>query len=506
MDRSGTRDMDTTITEFGIAGSSTGTEESPARANNGATEDFVDSYRTFTNVINRLRRQYLDLKDESQRQAKALAEANESLQALTRRNRAAMEFLNSVLGSVSTGIIVADRDRKITHLNSAAEAMFSVNAAESLGVSLDAVTKFEGAEGQRAISCYSSSSKASTECSVRGVERSIVMNSGEEKTYLWGSSPLLDKHGESFGSVEAFQDITGAKRMERKMARMESLAAIGEMAATVAHQVRNPLVGVKGFASLITATPAKGTKNKAHAEKILRGVDNLERVIDALLRFSRNESLTLRPTNLNRYLKKIVRQYNETQGANATESAPESVPGGEGVERVTHMGNYEIEVVTPEQKISVDIDQIVLREAIVNIIRNAQEAAEGGGSRDGSRDVSKSASKNIIKNVTCKVIVENCSENSNLASFEIRDDGPGMAPETARDIFRPFFTTKARGSGLGLPLAKKLITAHGGDITVNSELGKGTTFRIRLPLSYNAKMNQSNTSPGDLDENLEHNS
>ncbi len=484
--------METTITESEIAELSDGMKASPASAHNGATEDFVDSYQTFTKVINRLRRQYLELKDESQRQAKALAEANDSLQALTRRNHAAMEFLNSVLGSVSTGIIVADRERKITHLNLAAEAMFAVDAAESLGVSLHAVTKFECAQSQSEVTDNSGSlsSSAASECASRGVERSIVMNNGEEKTYLWGSSPLLDKQGESFGSVEAFQDITDTKRMERKMARMESLAAIGEMAATVAHQVRNPLVGVKGFASLISATPAKGTKNKAHAEKILRGVDNLERVIDALLRFSRSESLTLRSTNLNRYLKKIVRQYNENQSNSSfgldeqEDSSDSGYPS-----QAPHFVFNDVDVINTEKKISVDIDQIVLREAIINIIRNAQEAAEGAASKE----------------VSCNVIVENCSENSSLATFEITDDGPGMSPETARDIFRPFFTTKARGSGLGLPLAKKLINAHGGDISVESKLGKGTTFRIRLPLSYTVETNQSNTSPDDLDDNLERN-
>lgn len=93
----------------------------PGSAESCDTGNFVDSYRAFTNVLNRLRRQYLDLKDESQRQAAALAEANESLQALTRRNHAAMEFLNSVLCSVSTGIIVVDKERRITHLNPAAE-------------------------------------------------------------------------------------------------------------------------------------------------------------------------------------------------------------------------------------------------------------------------------------------------------------------------------------------------------------------------------------------------
>jgi PAS domain S-box-containing protein len=489
--------MDSTIVD-----SSETLQEALSAVKVGDTESFVDYYRTFTNVVNRLRRQYLDLKDESQRQATALAEANESLRSLTRRNHAAMEFLNSVLGSVSTGIIVADRDRKITHLNSAAESLFAVEAAESLGVSLDEVTKFDSPEVCLQVAVVSTGApQASGESDrpVRGVERSLITNSGEERTYLWGSSPLLDKHGESFGSVEAFQDITDTKRMERKMTRMESLAAIGEMAATVAHQVRNPLVGVKGFASLIAAKPSKGAKNKSHAEMILRGVDNLERVIDALLRFSRTESLTLRPTNLNRYLKKVVRQYNEFQvnehrrnELQENECQKDEQERSSSKEEVREPAS-EVSITTADRKISVDIDQLVLREAIVNIIRNAQEAAEG--------TVSGALSNNLNNSVSCSVIVENYSEGSAFASFEIRDNGPGMSPETVRDIFRPFFTTKASGSGLGLPLARKLINAHGGEITVDSELGRGTTFLIKLPLSFGG---ESNSSRGSID-NLEHN-
>ena len=94
---------------------------------------FVDAYQVFTRVVNRLQSKYLELKDESERQSRQLAEANESLRKLTLRNRAITEFLNSILASVSSGIVVVDRQGKITHFNSAAETMFGVAAAEAVG-------------------------------------------------------------------------------------------------------------------------------------------------------------------------------------------------------------------------------------------------------------------------------------------------------------------------------------------------------------------------------------
>jgi len=418
--------------------------------------DFVDSYRAFTNVLNRLRRQYLDLKDESQRQATALAEANESLQALTHRNHAAMEFLNSVLCSVSTGIVVVDKDRRITHVNPAAESLFGISVEDALGQTLQGITKLN-LPPERPVR---QPELANPEVP-RGVEVTFA-DDNIEKTYLWSSAPLLDKHDESFGSVEAFQNITETKLMERKLSRMESLAAIGEMAATVAHQVRNPLVSVKGFASLISAQPVKGSRNKSHADMILKGVTNLERVIDALLRFSRTESLALRPTNLNRYLRKVVRQFNERSGKD------ESLTGS-------------VNFTATEEKPVVEIDPLVLREAIVNIIRNAHEAT--------------------AEPVTCEVVVEKGQPRTGSVCFDIRDNGPGMTADIARDIFRPFFTTKASGSGLGLPLSRKLINAHGGEITVESTPGSGTTFRIRLPLSVTSAI----PSDGQTDDTVEQN-
>lgn len=413
----------------------------------GGAGGFVDAYQVFTRVVNRLQSKYLELKDESERQSRQLAEANESLRKLTLRNRAITEFLNSILASVSSGIVVVDRQGKITHFNSAAETMFGVTAAEAVGkpyhqvVDLVDKSRLSAPDIVRATVMSDVPTTGS-----RDVEKEIRLADESTRLFLTGLSPLTDVEGRIFGAVEVFQDISDLHQMRQRMSRMEALAAVGEMAASVAHQVRNPLVSVKGFASLIArgSSPAEAV---GQAANILRGVDNLERVIDALLRFSRKETLNLKATNLNRYLRKVVRQFNERETAENKSAIP-------------------VECVIPEKKLNVDIDQIVFREVVQNILRNARE----------------SCTRPVHITLELRQFKDGGSENEKEGvEVAIEDDGPGIPSDQHTEIFRPFFTTKAQGSGLGLALAKKMINAHGGAISVSSSPGKGCIFRIRFP-------------------------
>ncbi|HSH00371.1 MAG TPA: ATP-binding protein, partial [candidate division Zixibacteria bacterium] len=405
----------------------------------GGRESFLDAYQSFNRIINRLQSKYLDLKAESERQERLLAEANSSLRKLTLRNRAVSEFLNSILSSVTSGIVVVNRAGKISHMNPAAEELFGRSAASAVGRDYAEVVRCGAGE------VISPLQMAPAEPGGRsaGLEKRLLRPDGSDAIFIAAAAPLLDAEGNSCGAVEVFQDVTRLKEMEREIARMETLAQLGEMAASVAHQVRNPLVSVKGFASLLTTEKDAGAKARERAQQILKGVDNLERVIDALLRFSREEELTRRPTNLNRYLKKIVRQFNERI----------TTPGQE--------AGVAVEFHCEESRLTAEIDQLVLREALQNILQNSLEASES---------VTRVA-----------VTLRSSRERRRTVEIVIRDDGPGMSPEVAENIFRPFYTTKSRGSGLGLPLARKVISAHRGEISVRTTPGAGAEFLIQLP-------------------------
>lgn len=407
---------------------------------NRSTESFAQAYQTFNSIINRLQRKYIELQEESERQSRLLTEANASLRKMTIRNRAITEFLNGILSSVSSPIMVINKSGLVSHVNPAAERAFGVTSREANGRPVNELlrTPEKSSDLTRALSESQS-----------GVEQEIQIISaeGQLRTYLTTTSPLQDANEGAFGVVAIFQDITQLKVMEKEMARMETLASLGEMAATVAHQVRNPLVVVKGYASLIAAGAVKNADLKQQGERILKGVENLERVIDALLRFSRQEDLHKRPTNLNRYLKKIIRQFSDAHEKTAQTVAK----------------RFEIDLQEEtDGKLQVDIDQIILREALNNIITNAYECA-------GS-------------DVKVKVQLKR-SEDGKSCEVSITDNGPGMSKDVQEKIFRPFFTTRNNGSGLGLPLANKIVNAHGGRLSVVTAPGAGATFSVALPLT-----------------------
>ncbi|MFQ5607156.1 MAG: nitrogen regulation protein NR(II) [Candidatus Zixiibacteriota bacterium] len=425
--------------------------------------NFIDAYQVFTRVVNRLQRKYLELRDETDRQARELAEANQSLRKLSLRNRAITEFLNSILASVTSGIVVIDSSGKITHFNTAAEGLFGVSSGEALNKPYAEIIK--SSEKGRLSAPDLLEGGVGPENTL-GVEKSLVCGK-RVRQFLCGVSPLTDASGRVFGAVEVFQDISELGEMRREMARMETLAAVGEMAASVAHQVRNPLVSVKGFASLI----ARGTSDgqaRERASSILKGVEHLERVIDALLRFSRKEALNLKPTNLCRYLRKVVRQFNERESGKASQDSPVTFDG-------------------PLHKINAEIDQIVFREIVQNILQNARESCE--------RPVAVTVELRGPAHDPHDLIdrTEPGRGTSLKVEILIRDNGPGIPTDHLQDIFRPFFTTKTRGSGLGLALARKMIIAHGGSITAQSSPSSGSAFHILLPVRKATMASESTT-------------
>lgn len=419
-------------------------------------DNFVEAYESFTRVINRLQNKYLDLKEQSDRQSHLLSEANTSLQRLTVRNRTITEFLNSILSSVPSAIVAVDREGKLTHVNQRAQELFGASARLTLGSQyLEAVTPDkDSADMPNALSVlggeFAAQSSSDQQTGI-GVERRIRCADGHSKMFFTCASPLTDSSGNIYGAVEILQDVSELRRLEGEMSRLEALAAVGEMAASVAHQVRNPLVAVKGFASLIEREAAPRSSSYQHANNILKGVDNLERVIDALLRFSRKETLTTKPTNLKRYLRKVVRQFNE-RSALSDSAIPKIVFEG------------------ADQRVDGLLDHLMFREVVNNLLTNSLE------------------STNSPVQATVRLFVS--PEDREKVIIEVADDGPGMSPEIAAQIFKPFFTTKAKGSGLGLALVKKMVVAHDGEISLQTKVGVGTTFRITLPRTVSSDIQE----------------
>ena len=255
-----------------------------------------------------------------------------------------------------------------------------------------------------------------------------------DDVYVVSSSPIYDTAGNFIGTVHIARDITELNRLKEQLARSEKMAALGGMAARVAHEIRNPLTPIGGFARRLAKRLAG--EQKEYAEIIVREVDRLEAMLDETLSFVRQARLSIEPFDINSLLDSIISLI--------TPSLKSGV---------------EVRKDPSPEPLLITGDTNRLKEAFLNIIKNAEQAITEKG-----------------------VITIRSTKDVGAAVVEISDTGSGIDEEALKFIFDPFFTTKASGTGLGLAITNRIIEEHGGRIGVESEKDKGTTFRVYLPL------------------------
>jgi PAS domain S-box-containing protein len=405
---------------------------------------FKESFETFNNIINNLQRQYLSLEKEFSEQGQRLEEINSRLRQTINDNREVTSFLNSILTSLTSGVVAVDRSGVISHFNPAAEKITGVAAKGALGKKYDEVFSAASGGGYSALDTVLSGVEVDSE------EKVIVDNIGNNIPVSVSTSLLLDGDDECRGAVEIFFDLTKIKRLEAEINRVQTLAALGEMAATVAHEVRNPLGGIGGFAALLRRE-VEGDEAKIRlVDKIITGVNNLNETVVALLDYTRRDQLNLRQIPLQRLIDESV-EY-ERADLNGSEI------------------QIRVEISPKEADLQLTCDPHLMRQVLLNLMRNSREAMPAGGS--------------------ITIMAERMNEGQSCpiplpaVCIMVHDTGAGI-PEKIRDkIFRPFYSTKSNqsGSGLGLASVWKTIQAHGGNITVESRTGKGSLFRIFLPV------------------------
>ncbi|OGW52685.1 MAG: hypothetical protein A2Y81_09630 [Nitrospirae bacterium RBG_13_43_8] len=254
-------------------------------------------------------------------------------------------------------------------------------------------------------------------------------------TFLTSSSPIFDSAGEFIGTVHVARDITEIKKLEKQLIMAQRMAALGEVAARVAHDIRNPLVSIGGFARRLEKHLEGNLKE--YATIIAREVAGLEKILSEILAYVRGVSLEKRMVNVDSLVEEVA-----------------------GVMK-SELDEKQIILVKSLNALSeVSMDPGNVREALLNILSNAIHAI----GRDGT------------------IIVKTAIEN-NYAVIEIKDTGCGISEEILQFIFDPFFTTKGSGNtGLGLTISHKIIEQHNGRIEVESKPHEGSTFKVFLPL------------------------
>jgi PAS domain S-box-containing protein len=266
-------------------------------------------------------------------------------------------------------------------------------------------------------------------------ESPVLKKGGEERVIQWHNTVLRDPEGKVTGALNSGVDVTERRRAEKAFVEQASLVRLGEMAAVVAHEVKNPLAGIGGAVQVLSGQLPAGSAGRAIAQEILERLDALNGWVDDLLVFARPRPPRKAPVPIRTLFEDTV-------------SLVLQDPRLSGVK-----------VETRGEDVIVEGDPELLKPAFINILLNAAQAMGGDG--------------------RISIAVERENEGCRVS---IADTGPGIPPDVRERIFEPFFSTKHRGTGLGLPITKRVIEAHGGEIGVACPGGGGTTVSLRLPL------------------------
>ncbi len=348
-----------------------------------------------------------------------------------------------IFTSFGDGLVILDRERRLIGINPAAEQLMGYSAESSLGYTLEEAFP----ENKTVLETL----QPSFEPGWAGVTtlRQMPWKSRyrEPATVDLSLTPTLNEEGVLTGWLLVFRDVTPLQKLEEEVRKSDRLAMMGTLAAGLAHEIKNPLGGIRGAAQLLLREK-KEPSSKECLNIIVKEVDRVDRLVEELLSFSRPRSRSLAPVNLNKLLDSLLMIQSETLQQKNIRLVCEFDPS--------------LPLVLG------DAEQLL--QVFLNVFKNAIEAIPeaGGEIRIKSR---------IMTNYKIKEAGEKASR---MVMAEIQDSGMGIAPDVLKNIFTPFFTTKEKGHGLGLAISQRVIHEHGGVMHIESKKGKGTVLQVLL--------------------------
>lgn len=352
-------------------------------------------------------------------------------------------FNEDIIQNMTNGLIATDQNQRITAFNPAASTMLGYQAGEVLNRFLAEVMP-----GDRELVQAFETTLASQQASVHQ-EITVCHCEGIPLPIAISTAPLMPRDGTSkpVGVVAVLEDLSEIKALEAERRRLDRLAALGEMAAVVAHEIRNPVAGIAAGVEYFTRNIAPGSPEFEGVAMIQGEIERVNRIVEDILFVARPLQLTLEPENLSAVVESVVQRSQAQFKAGRTVTAIRCAPD------------------LP----LLPLDRQRMEQVLTNLFTNAVQAMPGGGRLT----------------IDIKTHPVEQSRRGNMV-LVVTDTGPGIPPDVKRRIFEPFFTTKTKGTGLGLAVARRIIEEHGGAIRVESEEGRGTSFIIELPVERRA--------------------
>ncbi|MFV1951568.1 MAG: ATP-binding protein [Nitrospinota bacterium] len=339
--------------------------------------------------------------------------------------------LESMIRGMSDGVIFCDKDNRISIFNEAATKILKMKREEKIGSDIK-------------------------ECHSPSLTKQVMLliddfRSGRKKSYttekeindqslLCDFAPIMHENT-YLGTVMVFRDVTEEKNLQERLIEVERMATLGEVTSTIAHEIRNPLVSIGGFTRRLHNMMADEPSYRRYTELIIKEVDRLEEMLRNVLDYSRELELKLSSRNVNELISHKISLMSD----------------------LFKDKKIELKIDLYPDLPNVYVDEENITQVFINIISNSIHAMPDGGTL--SIRTLPLKKKDIHKGV----------------SIEIGDTGGGISPDVEHNVFNPFFTTKDKRIGLGLPLAKKIVDYLGGSIELINKIGEGLTVIIKLP-------------------------
>ena len=338
-------------------------------------------------------------------------------------------FSDNLVENMPMGLVAIDPEERIASFNQTAESMLKISAGETIGNQLSAVLP---------ASLRNFFYQMKTRTGPITEELDVSLNNRQNLPLEVIGTSLSDEEGADMGWVILFRDLSEIRHLKKEILRSQRLASIGQLAAGVAHEIRNPLSSIKGFATYFKERYRDTPKDHQTAEIMIQEVERLDRVIGQLMEFARPMRIEEKSTGLDALIRHSLKMV---EGDAHKKHVTLEFNRDPGIERAT-----------------IDADRI--KQVLLNLYLNAIEAMDDGGSL---------------------TVLAKRSEGDNGLKITVSDTGPGITEKDLPHLFDPYFTTKPSGTGLGLAIVHKIVESHNGEIEITSAPGEGTVVTILLP-------------------------
>jgi PAS domain S-box-containing protein len=352
---------------------------------------------------------------------------------LSRKNR----FMANILQDSGDAIITMDPNDVVTSWNKGAESIFGYLAGEMIGKPIKIIVP---PELRKAHELEKISRRFLARGAVQSYQTERITKDGQRIRVLFTRTAIHDDSGKLLGSSSVIKDVTAFQSLERQLADAEHLATLGALSAGLAHEIKNPLAGIKGAIDVIRDSLPENDPHREILGDVIREVNRIDKTVRDLLSYAKPKP----PRHSTIQLASLV--YRIVAIARAT-SKHYSLP-------------ISVTQLAPLPDFTGDETQI--EQVLLNLLLNAQNAMPPSGGH--------------IE------VVLNYDRETAVVRMDVKDDGPGIPEEIQKNIFQPFFTTRTDGAGLGLATCLKNVQYHGGSIDVHSEVGHGTTFTVTIPM------------------------